>query len=785
MKTIIQLLKWLLIIISLIVLFSILLSVLFQQRIESAALQQLDKITNSQLKYGDANFNYINSFPSISLDLSNPTFYDNDYDTALELEEFQVRINIFKSIFSDPVISRLVIKNGSVTLRERNQKWNIVDLITNSNNSSDTSPLINIDHLIVENFKVVIDRGTADQITQLTLVDADMELKSSDAEVNIFAQGRLSLDYVINNGDHQLIKINDSFQADLSFDKSSKIVTIAPSQLDQGLTMEGWFNSSNSQRDIKLDIQNWKVNRLNTWLSEITLDEEKQIALEGKVSGIVSFDDVSDIDYTVYIKNGAITRGRETQIQFEDIHSTLTGNQEELALQQLELEIDGEKLNADLQYSIKQNILESVSIEGNIPIKPLHTITGDSVLTKLDGTIAIEEFAINQYPIATDKSILEYLDFSGDFKNIRLQSNLDKIVKADNGKIRSIGEELHFSGLEVELEDSEFTLNGLFVIEENKNVFKCQINGEKINATDILHFSNSSESRGSNFLEENRLYVSIAVDKLLFNKIDMTKVNAELRSINDVLATTVEAKVFDGYIKSNGRLKHDSDEYQYHFTIDGDNIDLKECFAQTENFGQTVITDKQLKGTFSSLASFDLFYDEEWNILPTKTKGLISAKIKNGQIKNLEMMKQFSSMVNINDLKDIKFTELNNYLEIKGKNLFVPTMFIQSNAANFLVSGYHSIENVQAYYLKVNAGQILANKFKRHNPDLPPKPDRRNGMFNLHYVINGTSESYQYRRDRNQVRKAFKTGEERKRLIYNELVKEFGPNERLQFDEIQ
>ena len=737
------------------------------------------------MKYGEADFNYINSFPSISLDLSNPTFYDNNYDTALELEEFQVRLNIFKSIFSDPVISRLVVKNGSVTLKERNQKWNVVDLITNSNSTSNNSTLINIDHLIVQNFKVVVDRGTADQITQLTLVDADMELKSSDAEVTISAQGRMSLDYVINNSDHQLINISDSFETDFSFDKSSKIITIAPSHLDQGLIWEGWFNSANSQREIKLDIENWNVSNLNTWLSEVTTDKEKQLELKGKLSGIVSLNQISDIDYTVYLKNGNITRGKETQIEFVDINSTLTGNQDELNLQQLELEIDGEKLDAEINYSIKQNTIESLSIDGNIPIKPIYSITGDSVLTKVKGAIAIDEFRIKQYPLGLDKPILEYLDFNGDLENIRLQSNMDKTLEVKKGKLRSIGDEIHFSDMQIELNNSEFKLNGLFLIEEKRNVFKCNINGEKISAADILNFGGSSNNGPSNFLQENRLYVSLNVDKLLFNKIKMTDVNAELRSINDVLATTVEANVFDGFIKSNGRLKQDADTYQYHFSVDGDKINLEECFAQNENFGQEVLTDKQLKGRLSSLASFDLFYDNEWNLLPEKTKGLISAKIDDGRIKNVEMMKQFSSMVNINDLTDIKFTELNNYLEIKGKNLFIPTMFIQSNAANFLLSGHHSIENVQLYYLKVNAGQILANKFKRHNPNLPPKPDRRNGMFNLHYVINGTSENYQYKRDRSKVKEAFKIGKERKRRIYNELVKEFGPNERLRFDEIQ
>ena len=785
MKGLWKILKWIIGTLVAIIVISILLSILFRQRIETAALTQLDRITNSQLQYGDATFNYVNSFPSISLDLSNPTFYDNDYDAALELEEFQVRLNIFKSIFSEPVISRLAIKNGSVTLKERNRKWNIQDLMTGTNTSSENSGLINIDELIVENFKVVVDRGTADQITQFTLVDASMKMSSNKQEATIHAKGTVSFDYVINNSDHQLIDIPDTFESNLNYDKASKILTITQSQLKQGLTLEGWFNTSNSTRDIRLDINNWDLDRLNTWLSESETDIEKQTRIDGKLSGLVSFDEVSEIDYTLYIKDGELIRGDDFQIMLSGIQSTLTGNQEELSFNQLTLEVDDEKLDTEINYSIDKNTLTSLKISGDVPVKTIHTITRDTSLNNVRGSIGLKEFTITNYPIESDQSMLNYLSLNGDINNIKLNSVTGKQLRLKEGELKNIGEELHFTNLQIETDNSEFLLNGHYVIEENRNVLKCSIKGDKIQAEDLLSFNNSSEDKQSNFLKDNRLYVTIEIDKFWFNKIKMGNIKAKVTSINDVLKTNFEGKVFEGDVKSDGRLEYKNDNYHYHFSLDGKHIDLEELLDQNENFGQEVISSDNLKGDLSTLSTFDFYYDENWNLIPAKTKGLISGEIKKGRIQNLELMKQFSSFVNIKDLEEIKFTEINNYLEIKGKNLYIPTMFIQSNAANFTLSGYHSIENVQLYYLKVNAGQILANKFKKHDPSKPPKPDKRNGMFNMHYVVNGSSESYKYKRDRSRVKAAFKNGEERKRLIYNELVNEFGQSDRLQFETIE
>jgi len=785
MKGLFKIIKWLIGALIALVIISLLLSILFHKKIENSALSQLDRITNNQLHYGEANFNYLNSFPSISLDLSNPTFYDSDYDAALELEEFQVKLNIFKSIFSDPVISSLVIKNGAVTLKERNKKWNIEGLMTGSDSPSGNAGLINIDELIVENFKVVVDRGTADQITQFTLVNAAMSMSSGREEVSIVAEGDISFDYVINDTDHQSIDIDDSFQTTLLYNKLSKIVTIEPSQLNQGIKLEGWFNTLNSQRDIRLNVQKWDLDKLNTWLAESETDLEKQLRLDGKLSGIISFDEVSAIDYTLYVKNGELVRGTENNFAISDIQSTLTGNQEKLMLQQLELEIDDEKLDAEIQYSIKNKILSYLKLAGNVPVKSLYALSRDSSLYKAEGTIDITECNVANYPVDSEQSILNFLSLKGDVNNVRLTSDLDNQIRLKKGELKNIGEKLHFNNLQVELDNSAFEFNGYYVVEEKRNVLKASIKAKIIQAEDLFSFSDFKEAESNSiFLKENRIYLTLDANELLFDKIRMSKVKGKLYSLNDVLKTNFNGKVFGGNVKSDGRLEFKNNNYHYQFALDGNNIDLEKCLDQNDNFKQDVITSDNIKGEFNTLSKFDFFFDKDWNIIQTKTNGLISAEITNGRIQNLEMMKQFSSYVNNKDLEEIKFSEINNYLEIKGKNLYIPTMFIQSNAANFTLSGYHSTENVQLYFLKVNAGQILANKFKKHDPKRPPKRDRRNGMFNLHYVVTGTDESYEYKRDRSRVKAAFKNGEERKRVIYNELVKEFGKSDRLKFKEI-
>src|SRR5690606_16412614 len=114
--------------------------------------------------------------------------------------------------------------------------------------------------------------------------------------------------------------------------------------------------------------------------------------------------------------------------------------------------------------------------------------------------------------------------------------------------------------------------------------------------------------------------------------------------------------------------------------------------------------------------------------------------IQNGQLKDFKMLEQFSTYVKMRDLMDIRFANLENYIEIADQKLYLPVMFIQSNAMNLTVSGEHSFENVMDYNIKVNAGQVMANRFKASSSQ--PQPAKKKGWFNLYFNIAGTVEDY-------------------------------------------
>jgi hypothetical protein len=80
---------------------------------------------------------------------------------------------------------------------------------------------------------------------------------------------------------------------------------------------------------------------------------------------------------------------------------------------------------------------------------------------------------------------------------------------------------------------------------------------------------------------------------------------------------------------------------------------------------------------------------------------------------------------------------MRNQLSIKNSILTVPSMFIQSNALNLTLAGKYGFNNDVNFKFKINAGQVISNKFKRFNPRRNPIKAKKNGWFNIYVGMEG------------------------------------------------
>lgn len=208
-------------------------------------------------------------------------------------------------------------------------------------------------------------------------------------------------------------------------------------------------------------------------------------------------------------------------------------------------------------------------------------------------------------------------------------------------------------------------------------------------------------------------------------------------------------------------------------------VDAEQFFAQNNNFDQEVLTSDNLEGRMNAQLLLNLYYTGIGEIDYERLKVLAGLSIEDGELNDFGLLENFAFALKAGDLDRVRFTRLENYFEIVDQTLYIPAMFIQSSAINLTLSGSHTFNNYLDYYIKVNAGQVLANKISRHDRDLEVLPARRNGFFNLYYTVKGPLEDYVTESNKRAVKNDFTRSEYRKARVRAALEEAFAEPIRL------
>ncbi len=140
----------------------------------------------------------------------------------------------------------------------------------------------------------------------------------------------------------------------------------------------------------------------------------------------------------------------------------------------------------------------------------------------------------------------------------------------------------------------------------------------------------------------------------------------------------------------------------------------------------------------------------------------------------MKALEDFSKYIHLQDLRDIHFNEFRNYLKIEDGKVYLPVVFIQSNAINLSVSGIHGFDQHILYNLKINAGQAASNKIRKPDVGKNYKKARKSGWINLYYVLSGTTSAVGYEQDQKKVLSGFEQSAALKENLRTYLVDHFG-----------
>jgi len=206
------------------------------------------------------------------------------------------------------------------------------------------------------------------------------------------------------------------------------------------------------------------------------------------------------------------------------------------------------------------------------------------------------------------------------------------------------------------------------------------------------------------------------------------------------------------------------------------NININKLFTVFNNFEQDVITNKNIKGHLTADFVLNYNFDKDWNIISKSIVLESNVIIRNGELNNIKELDALSKYTRIDDFSHIKFSTLENTIQIKDRKILIPDMLIKSNKLDIDLAGTHSFDNVYDYHIAVLMSDLMAKKAKKKsNNEFGEVENDGYGKTKLFFHIVGKGEDIQVKYDRKSLAKKLKNDmKEEGSDLKKALNKEFG-----------
>ncbi|HSH66566.1 MAG TPA: AsmA-like C-terminal region-containing protein, partial [Bacteroidia bacterium] len=289
-----------------------------------------------------------------------------------------------------------------------------------------------------------------------------------------------------------------------------------------------------------------------------------------------------------------------------------------------------------------------------------------------------------------------------------------------------------------------------YVLKDKQDIeVEATLHSNHLNLNELLANKQEGEARQSRyklkFSEHINVNLNSEIEQLQFRNFEATDIKGIVKLKDKKLVVDpITFSTMNGSITTSG-LVDGSDTSKLTVTCfsDVNKINISQMFLEFENFGQSTITNKNIKGEATFKIQFSSELSPELSMNMSKLYSSVDLSIENGELNNVEAMKSLSRFIDLKELENIRFATLKNQIEIKNEMIHIPKMEVKSSAIDLTASGTHSFDNRINYRIKLALNDLLARKAKRakkENDEFGEVADDGLGKTNLFLLMSGTVE---------------------------------------------
>lgn len=365
---------------------------------------------------------------------------------------------------------------------------------------------------------------------------------------------------------------------------------------------------------------------------------------------------------------------------------------------------------------LKLNLAVNTKLEDLIafyPIDTLQEVSGNiKVTAEIEGLISeMKSSAYSPKVLAKGSAVIS--DLKAKFK----QS--EKVINIPEGEMQLNNRHLNVYGLKIIKGNSNVMLVGempnfLSYLFDSKLPLTiiAQVNSDNIEVEDFIFGTGKSSENSSVSIADNLDFnISVNVKYLTFGKFSADNLKGNMLLKNKKLALKdLVLKVTDGEVKLNAFADASGEMIKVSADCDLNKLNIQKLFSQLNNFGQTTIQDKNLKGFVTASIDFACTWDKKL-ITDLNSLNLTSSiLIERGELLGFKPLESLAKYIDVNELRHIKFSTLQSAVEIRNRVITIPKTSIKSTAINMELWGKHTFDNVIDYHIQLLLSEILSKR---------------------------------------------------------------------------
>lgn len=762
--------------------------VMFGDKIKELAVRELNKRLATEVKVnGPISFSVFSNFPYASITFSKVEMKESlpEKNDLISCERISLLFNIIDVFRSNYSMKKVIAENGQLSVHINNEGKNNYDIFKPSEGNSGKAFSLKIAEADLLNIMIHYDDDRSGHHYVFETKSATMsgDFSSDNFLLNIQSDllckqlKVIATDYLPNRN----VTIDGALQVDLV----KNLYTIQ----DAKINVEGnqflvsgnvLLTSAGNQLDLHVAGNDLRMEEVAALLPSEYADYFSHFKSKGVfqfnagINGLAAASSNPHVDVTFGVKNGTLSHDQLKE-SFEQLNlsgsfSNGSGNNLStsfIQLKNLSTSFAGNVVNGTLLLSDFRNLFLDMKLNGKVSLEKIAPLFPSDYIRKLAGDVTFQQFyfkgnmrqlatsadlqrieaggsfTLKDVTIGTDNTDYEHLNGAFDIRNNQITIN-ELAFKARQSDVRIQGTINNFIPyLLTSLNDS--------VTNHQKIGINVKLISSNLSWIDLVGKSTGTKTPGmsndSYYSIPSLFYVltgsvSGRIEKFSYEKFNADAVHGNILFMgNNIYFNDFGMNAEQGSVQVNGKLDiTNAKRNRLELTATLNHLDITQLFYEMNNFSQSTLTDKNLKGIITSQVALQATWMER-KFDNSKLYAVADVTVENGELNNFEPMMALAKFVKISELKNIRFSKMQNQVEIKNQKIYIPGMQIFSTALNVQLSGNHSFDNMIDYKVQLNLLKLLTSKFEKTNTDPDAIEKTTEGFLNLYLSMTGPASN--------------------------------------------